>query len=117
MDRPELKDCTFLYSQVGDYNSMVNKINTDVGNDTEVKKCFLQLINSIENSSEIGVYEKKDALDNIKKILNNLSNPKDKQDTEEMTYYWKRVVDIIKDIGQILPIARSLGQLIGYPVP
>jgi hypothetical protein len=108
----KIEQSTIRESQVGDFNSMINNINAEVEHIDEIKPQLDKLRIAIEESSVLGKYEKEDALNDLKEMVEKLSKPPDQQDKGGINHYWRKVIGVIKDIDPIILIAKNLAELL-----
>lgn len=116
MSKIKIDNSTFIKSQIGDFNLIVNDISSDIKDLEEIKPLFVKLYDAIEKSPFLEKYEKEDALNSLQEVVTKLSEPVDKQDKKGITSYWKKMIETVKDINQILPIVQSLGELLKLQV-
>jgi len=58
-------------------------------------------------------YRKKDATESIGKVTQELSKPQDEQDKGYVKYYWKKVMEVLKDVAVVAGLIQTISKLLG----
>jgi predicted phage tail protein len=112
LNNPKLKKC-----QLGDFNQMVNHIDSDESNKEKIKSLLIKLQESIAESEKINTYDKEDMLEDLSRVINVLSKPVKERDDKGLKHYWEKIVNIVKDVSPIFSIIKTLGPLLNLPLP
>ena len=108
--------------QMGDNNTqMIDKFSSYLEhvsiNDTNVKNLLTALQGLVANSNNLNEKEKVKVSNGLLQIADELGKTTEIQDKNRLKQLWSGIMSVIKDAGEILGVASSLGKILGLPIP
>ncbi|HUN24217.1 MAG TPA: hypothetical protein PK299_13890 [Anaerolineales bacterium] len=79
----------------------------------ELKLSIDELLKKIPTVEGVADYRKKDATESIGKVTQELSKPQDEQDKGYVKYYWKKVMEVLKDVAVVAGLIQTISKLLG----